>query len=429
MIDRYTNPRMKSLWSDKSKFDVFLEIEILNAEALNHLEIVSDEELSLIKNNASYSLKRVKQLEKETKHDVIAFTRAVSESLGREKRFIHYGLTSTDVVDTTYGVLLKRANEIIKTDVKNFLKVLKTQAFKYKETYCIGRTHGIHADITLFGLKFALWFDELSRNYQRFLRAAEEIEVGKISGAVGNYAFIDTEIERYVCRKLGLGTVNISTQTLQRDRHANYLSSLVLLASTLEKIAVEIRHLQRTEVSEVREPFSDKQKGSSAMPHKKNPIVSENISGITRVLRGYMLSTFENIALWHERDISHSSVERIVLADATTLIDYMFTRYIKVIKDLVVDEKKMLSNIYLTKGVIFSQKILTSLIDKGLVREEAYDLVQILAYKAYEQNISFIDLVKDNEKIKTLFNQDEINTLFDLEFYKRKVDFIYNKVF
>jgi len=429
MIDRYTRPKMKNLWSDKSKFDVFLDIEILNAEALNYLEIICDEDLKLIKQNASYSLKKVKALEKETKHDVIAFTRAVSESLGPEKRFIHYGLTSTDVVDTANGVLLKKANEIINKDVKKFLKILEKQAYRYKNSYCIGRTHGIHADITVFGLKFALWYDELSRNHQRFLRAAEEIQVGKISGAVGNYAFTDTEIERYICRKLGVGTVNISTQTLQRDRHANYLSSLVLLASTLEKIAIEIRHLQRTEVNEVREPFSSKQKGSSAMPHKRNPIISENISGLTRVLRGYMLSTYENIALWHERDISHSSVERIVLADATTLIDYMFNRYANVIEGLVVNEEQMLSNIYLTKGIIFSQRVLTALIDKGKTREDAYDLVQILANQAYSRNVNFIDLVKENEKINSLFNGDEINNLFDLSFYKRKVDFIYNKVF
>ncbi len=429
MISRYSRKRMKDIWSEKSKFDIFLEIEILNAEALNHSGIVSDEELALIRANAKYSLKRIKQIEKNTRHDVIAFTRAVSEHLGEEKRFIHYGLTSTDVVDTANGVLLKKANEVIKKDILSFLKVLKKQAYNYKDIYCIGRTHGIHADITVFGLKFALWYDELLRNYHRFLRAAEEIEVGKISGAVGNYAFTDTEIERYICRKLGLKTVNISTQTLQRDRHANYISSLVLLASTLEKIAIEVRHLQRTEVNEVREPFAKEQKGSSAMPHKKNPIVSENITGITRVLRGYMLSTFENIALWHERDISHSSVERIILADATTLVDYMFSRYLDVMKNLVVYPENMLKNIYITHGIIFSQRVLTKLVDKGVSREDAYDLAQSLANDAYDNNLDFIDLVKKDLKIKKLLTEEEIEGLFELDYYKRKVDFIYNRVF
>ncbi|MDT8336550.1 MAG: adenylosuccinate lyase [Candidatus Izemoplasmatales bacterium] len=429
MIDRYSRPKMQKIWSDKTKFDAFMKIEILNVEALNHLGIVKDEELFLIKTNANYTLSRIKELENETKHDVIAFTRAVSESLGDEKRFIHYGLTSTDVVDTAYGVLLKKANEIIKKDVLSFLKVLKKQAYNYKDTYCIGRTHGIHADITVFGLKFALWYDELSRNYNRFLRASEEIEVGKISGAVGNYAFIDTEVERYICRNLGLKTVNISTQTLQRDRHAHYISTLVLMASTLEKIATEVRHLQRTEVNEVREPFSSNQKGSSAMPHKKNPIVSENITGITRVLRGYMISTYENIALWHERDISHSSVERIILADATTLVDYIFNRYIDVIENLVVYPENMLKNIYLTNGIIFSQRVLTKLVDKGISREMAYDEVQKLANEAYENQKNFVDLIKNNALIKNNLSKNEINELFELGFYKKKVDYIYNKVF
>jgi len=429
MIDRYSRPKMKRIWSEKNKFDTFLKIEIFNAEALNFLGIVNHDELKQIQNKASYSLKRVKELEKETKHDVIAFTRSVSESLGQEKRFIHYGLTSTDVVDTANGFLIKQANEIINSDILSFLKILKTQAYKYKDTYCIGRTHGIHADITVFGLKFALWYDELSRNYQRFLKARVEIEVGKISGAVGNYAFVDTSIEKFVCDKLGLKTVNISTQTLQRDRHANYMSSLVLLASTLEKIALEIRHLQRTEVNEVKEPFSINQKGSSAMPHKKNPIVSENITGIARVLRGYMLTSYENIALWHERDISHSSVERIIFPDATILIDYMFNRYKNVIQNLVVYPENMLKNIYLTNGIIFSQRVLTKLLDKGLSREKAYDLIQVLANESYESNKNFIDLVKNNEVIKNNLTLEEIEESFTLDFYSKNVDYIYEKIF
>jgi adenylosuccinate lyase len=429
MIERYTRPIMKKIWSEKGKFDTFLKIEILNVEALEKIGVVSLQDLNSIKTNAAYSLKRIKEIELETKHDVIAFTRSVSESLGPEKRYIHYGLTSTDVVDTANGYILKKANEVIKKDVLSFLKVIKNKAFEYKDTYCIGRTHGIHADITVFGLKFALWYDELSRNYQRYLKACEEIEVGKISGAVGNYAFTEIEIEKYICDRLDLKTVNISTQTLQRDRHAFYLSTLVLLASSLEKIALEIRHLQRTEVNEVREPFSKNQKGSSAMPHKKNPIVSENITGITRVLRGYMLSAYENIALWHERDITHSSVERIILPGATTLIDYMFNRYSSVIENLVVYKENMINNIFKTNGIIFSQRVLTKLIDANISREKAYDLVQTLANEAYENGLNFKDLVKDNKYICSLLDENEIEAMFDLSFYSRKVDYIYNKVF
>ncbi len=429
MIERYTRPIMKRIWSEKSKFDTFLKIEILNAEALEKIGLVSSQDLELIKTKATYNIKRIKEIELETKHDVIAFTRNVSESLGSEKRYIHYGLTSTDVVDTANGYILKKANEVIKKDVLSFLKILKNKAFEYKNTYCIGRTHGIHADITVFGLKFALWYDELSRNYKRFLKACEEIEVGKISGAVGNYAFTELEVEKYICEKLGLNTVNISTQTLQRDRHAFYLSTLVLLASSLEKIALEIRHLQRTEVNEVREPFSKNQKGSSAMPHKKNPIVSENITGLTRVLRGYMLSAYENIALWHERDISHSSVERIILPDATTLIDYMFNRYSKVIENLVVYEENMINNIYKTNGIIFSQRVLTKLIDASVSRENAYDLVQTLANEAYEKGLNFKDLVKSNQYICSLLDENAIDEMFDMSFYSKKVDYIYNNVF
>ena len=429
MIDRYTRPVMKKLWSEKNKFDIFLKIELLNAEALNQLGIVSSEELASLKKNASYDLKRVKEIEEETRHDVIAFTRAVSETLGAEKRFIHYGLTSTDVVDTANGVLLKQANEIINDDVMSFLKTLKKKAMEYKNTFCVGRTHGIHADITVFGLKYALWYDELKRNHGRFLTAASQVEVGKISGAVGNYAFVNTEVESYICDKLGLGTVNISTQTLQRDRHANYLSSLVLLASTLDKIAIEIRHLQRTEVNEVREPFSSTQKGSSAMPHKKNPITSENISGLTRILRGHMISAFENIALWHERDISHSSVERIILPDSTTLIDYMFNRYERILENLNVYPDNMLKNIYLTKGIIFSQRVLTKLIDKGLSREEAYDQIQTIANDAYNNNKDFLELLLENSFVSEFLDKEEVKDCFNLDFYQKKVDYIYDKVF
>jgi len=429
MIERYSRPEMKEIWSDKSKFDAFMKIELLNIEALNKLGVVTNKDLKTIQDNAKYDIKKVYELEKEFKHDVIAFTRVLSLSLGEEGRYIHYGLTSTDVVDTAYGILFKKTNAIIKQDILAFLKVLREKAYKYKDMFCIGRTHGIHADITVFGLKYALYYDELQRNYRRFLEAAADVEVGKISGAVGNYAFTNPTVEEYICFNLGLNTVNISTQTLQRDRHANYISALVLLGSTLEKLALEIRHLQRTEVNEVREPFAKNQKGSSAMPHKMNPIVSENICGVARVLRGYLTPAFENIALWHERDISHSSVERIIIPDATILIDYMFNRYLDVIKNLIVYPENMLKNIYLTNGVIFSQRVLTAMIDKGISRDEAYDIIQPLANFCYAEQKDFEEIIRNDFNMKAIFNDLEITDLFDLEYYKRNINHIYEKVF
>jgi len=429
MINRYSREEMREVWSEKSKFDTYLKIELLNAEALNKLGVVPDEDLNLLQKNAGYDINKVYELEKELKHDVIAFTRSVSLTLGEEKRFIHYGLTSTDVVDTAYGYLYKKANAIIKKDIEAFLELLKKKAYQYKDTFCIGRTHGIHADISVFGLKFCLYYDELKRNYQRFLTAADQVEVGKISGAVGNYAFVNPEVEEYVCRKLGINKATISTQTLQRDRQANYMSSIVLLASTIEKIALEVRHLQRTEVNEVREPFSKNQKGSSAMPHKKNPIVSENMCGIARILRGYLIPAFEDIALWHERDISHSSVERVIIPDATMLIDYMYTRYFNIIDNLQVYPENMLNNIYITRGIIFSQRILTSLIDKGLSREDSYDLIQPLASNAFENQKDFKELVINDKNLQTIYTEKELKSLFDINYYKKNIDFIYNKVF
>jgi adenylosuccinate lyase len=429
MINRYSREEMREVWSEKSKFDTYLKIELLNAEALNELGVVPDKDLNLLQKNAGYDINKVYELEKELKHDVIAFTRSVSLTLGEEKRFIHYGLTSTDVVDTAYGYLYKKANAIIKKDIEVFLELLKEKAYQYKDTFCIGRTHGIHADITVFGLKFCLYYDELKRNYGRFLTAAAQVEIGKISGAVGNYAFVNPEVEEYVCRKLGINKATISTQTLQRDRQANYMSSIVLLASTIEKIALEVRHLQRTEVNEVREPFSKNQKGSSAMPHKKNPIVSENMCGIARILRGYLIPAFEDIALWHERDISHSSVERVIVPDATMLLDYMYNRYFKIIDNLQIYPENMLNNIYKTKGIIFSQRILTSLIDKGFSREESYDLIQPLASNAFENQKNFKELVLNDKNLQTIYTEKELKSLFDINYYKKNINFIYNKVF
>lgn len=429
MIDRYSRDKMKSIWTDRNKFDCYLKIELLNAEALHEKGLISTQEIEKLRSNSTYKLDEIEELEAQLRHDVIAFTRAVSQHLGEEKRWIHYGLTSTDLVDTTNGIRLKQANEIIAQDIDRFMNILKEKAHLYQNTFCIGRTHGIHADITVFGLKWALWYDEMKRNLHRFNEVRSEVEVGKISGAVGNYAFTNPEIEEYICSKLGLSKPNISTQTLQRDRYAHYMAVLGILGSTLDKIATEIRHLQRTEVGEVQEAFSKSQKGSSAMPHKKNPISSENISGLSRVLRGYVVPAMEDITLWHERDISHSSVERIILPDATCLIDYMLTRYTTVLETLIVNEEKMKENIFLTHGVIFAQRVLTTLIDKGMSREEAYDLIQPLTQKAFDEKKSFEDILKNDLSISSILTEDEIKQQFTLDFYRKKVDYIYKQVF
>lgn len=429
MINRYVRPEMGSVWSDKNKFDTFLKIEILNAEALVGRGILSEDEFKRLKEKASFTLTRISELEAETKHDVIAFTRAVSESLGDERRFIHYGLTSTDVVDTANAVLLKQANRILRKDFQKFMDVLKKKAFLYKNTYCIGRTHGMHADVTVFGLKWALWYSEMERNLRRFKAACKDVECGKISGAVGNYAFTDPEIEAFICDRLGIDHADVSTQVLQRDRHAHYLSVIALIGATLEKIATEIRHLQRTEVHEVSEAFASTQKGSSAMPHKHNPISSENICGLARVLRGYVIPALEDVPLWHERDISHSSVERIILPDSTCLLDYMLNRYAGVLDSLVVYPEQMEKNIRLSRGAIFSQRVLTALVDRGYPREEAYDLVQSLAQRSLDEGTEFSDLLRKDERIKRPFSVSDLDGLFDLGFYAKKVDLIYNKVF
>ncbi|MFV0255240.1 MAG: adenylosuccinate lyase [Erysipelotrichaceae bacterium] len=428
MIKRYSRDEMSDVFSEQSKWDAFLKVEILSAEAWSKLHVIPEEDVEKLWDKASFKIERILEIEKETKHDIVAFTRNISESLGEEKRWVHYGLTSTDVVDTGNGYILKQANQIIREDLKLFLEVLKNRALEFKNTPCIGRTHGVHADITSFGLKWALWYDEMQRNIQRFEVAAKEVEFGKISGAVGNFANTPPFVQDYVCENLGIGSAKISTQTLQRDRHANYLSSLALIATSMEKIAVEIRHLQRTEVREVEEGFGKGQKGSSAMPHKRNPISSENICGCARVIRGYMNAAFDDVALWHERDISHSAVERIILPDALILLDYMLHRYTGVLKDLGVFPERMLNNIYQTNGVIFTQRVMIALIDKGLAREQAYDLVQPLAMDAWQNNKKFKELLYSSDELFKYLNKAEIEECFTLDYYLARVDDIYQRV-
>ncbi len=428
MISRYSNKKMENIWTVKNKFRTYLKIEILACEAWSELGIIPKSDVDKIRANAKFNVKRIEEIEKVTHHDVIAFTRNVSESLGSEKQWVHYGLTSTDVVDTANGYLLKQANKILLKDLTDFMEVLRTKAIEYKTLPCIGRTHGIHADITTFGLKYALWYEEMKRNLKRFKLASKDVEVGKLSGAVGNFANNSPFVQDYVCNKLHIASANISTQVIQRDRHAYYLATLAVIASTVEKIATEIRHLQRTEVHELEEFFAAGQKGSSAMPHKRNPISSENMCGCARVIKGYMMTCYENVNLWHERDISHSSAERIVLPDATILLDYMLKRFTKLVANLTIFKENMLANIYKTNGVIFAQRVMNQLITHGFSREQAYDTVQPIAMDAYFNNKQFKDLLLNNQTVMSKLNKQDVEGCFTLEYYQKHVDEIYKRV-
>ena len=428
MIERYSRKVMRDVWTEENKFGAYLEVEILSCEAWSKLGVIPAEDVEKIRANARFEVARIKEIEEKTRHDVVAFTRAVSESLGEERKWVHYGLTSTDVVDTANGYLLKQANAILRKDLESFLAMLKKRALEFEATPCIGRTHGIHADITSFGLKWALWYEEMKRNIERFQRAAADVEAGKMSGAVGNFANIPPFIQDYVCGKLGIQSAAISTQVLQRDRHACYVGTLALIASTLEQMAFEVRNLQRTEVREVEEAFGKGQKGSSAMPHKRNPISSENICGCARVMRGYMATSYENVALWHERDISHSSTERIILPDATELLDYMLNRFQGILENLVVYPETMLENIYRTKGVIFAQWVMNALIGKGLAREQAYDTVQPIAMKAWTEHLDYQTLLQESKEVSALLPKDELDACFTLDYYFKNVDEIFRRV-
>ncbi len=428
MIERYRREIVQDIFTEKNKFEAYLLMEIYTLEAWSELGVIPKEDVDKVRENATFSVERIKEIEQETRHDIVAFTRCVSESLGEEKKWVHYGLTSTDVVDTANGYLFKLANDILLEDLLKFQEVLRKQAIRFKDTPCIGRTHGIHADITSFGLKWALWYDEFNRHLERFKQVRNDVETGKISGAVGNFANTPPFVQDYVCEKLGINSANISTQTLQRDRHANYMAEIALIGSTMEKIAVEIRHLQRTEVRELEEFFRKGQKGSSAMPHKRNPISSENIAGCSRVLRGYMLAAYENVPLWHERDISHSSVERIIVPDGIMLLDYMLNRYAKVLENVTVFEDRMMKNIYITNGVIFSQRILSKLIEKGLSREKAYDTVQPLSMNSWENGLMFKELLHSSDEINKYLTKEEIDNAFDVSYFLKNVETILSRV-
>ncbi|AGA59158.1 adenylosuccinate lyase [Thermobacillus composti KWC4] len=428
MLDRYSRPEMRAIWTEENKFRAWLEVELLACEAWAELGIIPKEDAQALRRNAGFDINRIYEIEQETRHDVIAFTRAVSETLGPERKWVHYGLTSTDVVDTALGYLLKQANAIIRRDIENFIATLREQAIRHKYTVMMGRTHGVHAEPTTFGLKMALWHEEMKRNLERFNHAADGVEYGKISGAVGTYANIDPFVEQYVCSKLGTKPAPISTQTLQRDRHAEYMATLALIATSLDKFATEIRALQKSEFREVEEPFAKGQKGSSAMPHKRNPIGCENISGLARVIRGHMLSAYENVPLWHERDISHSSVERVILPDATMLINYMLNRLGNIIKNLTVFPENMKRNMERTYGVPFSGRVMTKLIDKGFSREQAYDTVQPRAMQAWETQRHFRDIILETPEITSVLSKEEIDDCFNPSWHLKHVDTIFERL-
>ncbi len=428
MIERYTRPEMGRIWSLENRYRQFLRVEIIAAEAWAELGVIPKEAARLIAEKADFSVERIEELERQTRHDVVAFTRCVAESLGDESRYFHYGLTSYDVVDTALSALLVEAAELIEAGLADLEKALGEQALRHKHTPMVGRTHGVHAEPTSLGLKFALWLAEVRRNRDRFNQAREGIRVGKLSGAVGNFAHIDPFIEEYVCQRLGLEPAPVSTQVLQRDRHAAFLGALALIGALLEKIALEIRNLQRTETRELEEPFYRGQKGSSAMPHKRNPVTCEQVCGLARLLRANAGAALENVALWHERDISHSSVERVILPDSTIAADYLLQQMSRVIIDLNVYPDQMLKNLSLTGGMVYSQRLLLELVESGMSRESAYDLVQGLAMEAWDKKVSFMELAGQEKTLLEKLGREKLEDCFNPDYYMRRVGYIYKRL-
>ncbi|WP_270266722.1 adenylosuccinate lyase [Enterococcus casseliflavus] len=428
MLERYTRPEMGAIWTDQNRYQAWLEVEILADEAWAELGEIPKEDVALIREKATFDIDRILEIEAQTRHDVVAFTRAVSESLGDESKWVHYGLTSTDVVDTAYGYLMKQANDLIREDLNRFVTIIGEKAKEYKYTVMMGRTHGVHAEPTTFGLKLALWYAEMKRNVERFERAAKGVEAGKISGAVGTFANIPPFVEEYVCEKLGIRAQDISTQVLPRDLHAEYFSAMALIATSIEKFATEIRGLQKSETREVEEFFAKGQKGSSAMPHKRNPIGSENMAGLARVVRGHMVTAYENVSLWHERDISHSSAERIIIPDTTILIDYMLNRFGNIVKNLTVFPENMKRNMNATFGLIYSQRVMLKLIDHGMTREQAYDLVQPKTAQAWDEQTDFRPLLEADPAITDVLTKADLDDAFDYNHHLKQVDTIFERV-
>lgn len=429
MIARYTRPEMGSIWTQENRYAKWLEVEIAVCEAWAELGEIPKEAVRTIKRKARFDADRIDEIEKTVKHDVIAFLTAVAENVGADSRYIHRGLTSSDVVDTALSLLLRQASDLIIADLLEIMKVLREQAYRYKGTPCMGRSHGVHAEPMTFGLKFALWYGDMARNLERMERARTTVSAGKLSGAVGTFSNIPVSIEEKVCKRLGLRPEPVATQVVQRDRHAEYLTTLALVAASVEKISVEIRHLQRTEVLEAEEPFEAGQKGSSAMPHKRNPVGSENLSGLARVVRANALAAMENVALWHERDISHSSVERVIIPDSSILVDYMLNRLTGILRDLQVYPERMRENMDRSYGLHNSQAVMLALTSKGLTREDAYAIVQRNAMKSWKERKDFQALLKKDREVAKHLSRKEIAGIFDPAAYFRNVDYIFRRVF
>jgi len=429
MIERYTLPQMRELWSDENKFRKWVEVEILACEAQAKLGNIPKSVVPRIRKKANFNVEKINQIEQKVKHDVIAFLTNLAEYVGEDSKYIHLGMTSYDVVDTALSLILKEAGNIILKDLEGLRKVVRKKAFQYKKTPMIGRTHGVQAEPISLGLKFALWYAEIERDIERLKKAIKTVSVGKLSGAVGNFAHLSPKVEEYVCKKAGLAPASVSTQILQRDRHAEFVTTMAIIAGSIEKFATEIRNLQRTEVLELEEGFTKGQKGSSAMPHKRNPFMCERLTGMARVVRGDALAALENMNLWHERDITNSAVERVILPDSTSLVDYILVNFTRIMENLTVYQENMLKNIDRTKGLVFSQRILTKLTQKTKTREEAYALVQENAMKTWNTGESFKELVLKDQRIKKYLSQKEILDCFDLKYYLRNVDYIFKRVF
>ena len=429
MIERYTRPQMGQIWSEENKYETWLQVEIAACEAMAHYGMIPKDVVDRIKSRAKFSVARIEEIEEETRHDVIAFLTNIAEHVGPDSRYIHMGMTSSDVLDTSMAIRLKQASELILEGCDALMKSIKDQAYEHKNTVMIGRSHGIHAEPITFGLKLTVWYDEMRRNRRRLENALQNISVGMLSGAVGTYANIPPKIETMACEKLGLLPVKASTQVIQRDRYAEFFSTLAILAATIEKIAVEIRHLQRTEVLEVEEHFAKGQKGSSAMPHKRNPVGSENMSGLARLIRSNAIAAFENVALWHERDISHSSVERVIAPDSTILVDYMLHRLTRIMTNLMVYPENMQKNLEKTRGLIFSQQLMLNLISQGVTREDAYRMVQKPAMDAWNSKKPFMEIVLQENEILTHLTENKIREIFDINYHLKYIDTIFKKVF
>jgi len=428
MIERYTLPEMGALFSDNFKYSTWLKIELLACEARYEMGDIPREDFEIIKSKAKFNIKRILEIEEETKHEVIAFLTNVAEYVGPTSRHIHYGMTSSDVLDTTLSFQMKAAGEIILKDLIELKEILKSKAIEHRKSFCVGRSHGIHAEITSMGLKFSNWFEECKRNITRTENAIKTISVGQVSGALGTSEHLSPKVEEFVCSKLGLNSAPVSTQVIQRDRHAEFLTTLAIIGSSLEKIAIEIRHLQRTEVLEAEEYFSAGQKGSSAMPHKRNPIISERITGISRILRANAIAALENVALWHERDISHSSVERVIVPDSCIILNYALSLTKKLIKNLVVYPENMLKNLEITRGLVFSQKVLLKLVESGISREDAYKLVQTESMKVWaDKDLNLKQQLLNSAEIRKYLKENEIEDLFDYENTLKNIDHIFNR--